>query len=237
MARILLLILLSFIVVVSCRKNKYEAIPSDFGHSYLPLKTGDIFIYKADSILYSVLGTKPTGDSVSFFIKEEVTLIAVDSSKILYTLSRSHSKDSTNWTFIKNHFYEVEKLRINHKENNTITTSLIFPILKYTYWNGNQFNNFPQKDYEYSIVDYTLNLNNKIYSNCLKVKMDSTLNFRQNNMESDIYSKNCGLIYSESKNLLLINNDSLDSKGNVVLQRPPKIEKGIIFTKTLLYSY
>ena len=236
MIRIGVIVIFVCLMALGCQKKRYEPIPNDIGHSYLPLKTGDIFIYKADSILYGFLGTKPNGDSISFFIKEEVTYQLKDSNLTVYTLSRYHSKDSTHWQFAKNHFYEVENLRINHKENNSISTALIFPILKNTYWNGHRFNNLAPKDYEYSMVNYSLKLNNTIYTNCVKVKMDSTLNFLQNIMASNVYSKDCGLVFSESKNLLLINNDSLDKDGHVVLQRPPKIAKGTVFTKSLLYK-
>ena len=75
----------------------------------------------------------------------------------------------------------------------------------------------------------------KVFPNSIKVKMDSTNNLRKREIECELFSKNIGLVYKQATHLDLINNDSLDKFGNVVLQRPPKIEKGTIFTKTLIY--
>ena len=234
MLRLLLISLLSLVVLINCHKNEYEPKPSDIGHSYLPLEVGREFIYRADSVKYGFNGNKPTGDSVSFYIKDMVTLKLEDSSKTTYTLARYHSPDSMSWSFVKNHFYEVEKFRINHKENSVITTSLIFPIARYYYWNGNELNNQNPKDYEYSMVGFNFNYKNKTYPNSIKVKMDSIDNLRRRDIEYEIFSKNNGLVNHHTTHVDLINNDSLDSQGNVVLQRPPKIEKGVIFNKGLI---
>lgn len=234
MARVFTLLIITALLFSNCHKNEYEALPTDIGHSYLPLNIGSEFIYKADSVKYGFNGTKPNGDSVTFFIKETVVLKIEDSTKTTYTLARYHSKDSTNWVFIKNHFYEVEKFRINHKENNIITTNLVFPVEPYYYWNGNELNHLDSKEYEYTMVDFDYKVFSKTYPHSLKVRMDSTDNLRERKIESEIYSKTNGLIYSETINVSLINNDSLDNNGNVVLQRPPKIEKGIIFIKGLI---
>jgi hypothetical protein len=229
-----ILLICTVLFLSNCRKNNYATIPADMGHSFLPLMIGSEYIYKADSIKYGFNGTKLDGDTISFYLKDVVTYKIQDSSKTTYTLSRYHSKDTLNWVFIKNHFYEVEKLRINHKENNLITTPLVFPIEKYYYWNGNELNNLNPKEYEYSIVDFDLKLNLFHFPNSLKVKMDSTDNLRERKIESEFFSKNIGLVYLERINVSLINNDSLDNNGNIVISRPPKIEKGVVFTKKLI---
>ena len=234
MLRLILISMLAIAVLTNCRKNEYEPATSDIGHSYLPLEPGREFIYMADSVKYGFTGSKPNGDSVSFYIKDVVVFKLADSIKTAYTLARFHSPDSMNWSFVKNHFYEVEKLRINHKEHSLITTSLVFPIAPYYYWNGNELNNQNPKDYEYSMVGFDFNFKNKTYPNSIKVKMDSIDNLRRRDIEYEIFSKNNGLVFSQTVHVDLINNDSLDVHGNVVLQRPPKIEKGVIFNKGLI---
>ncbi|MFM9944789.1 MAG: hypothetical protein ACKVQB_06105 [Bacteroidia bacterium] len=236
MTRALFLLFTTALLFSNCRKNTYETTPKDIGHSYLPLNVGNEFVYGADSVKYGFTGSKASGDTISFFIKDLVVSKIEDSSSTNYTIARYHSKDTINWIFIKNHFYEVEKLRINHKENSAITTPLVFPVAQYYYWNGNELNNNNPKEYEYTLVNFDFKMNSKIYPSSIKVKMDSIDNLRERKIETEIYSKNIGLVYSEVINVSLINNDSLNDKGQVVLQRPPKIEKGIIFTKGLIYS-
>ncbi len=234
MTRVILLSILFLLVLSNCRKNEYEPIVTDIGHSYLPLKIGSEFIYMADSVKFGFNGTKPSGDTQSFYIKDVVVNKFDDTGKTTYTMARFHSKDSINWIFNKNHFYEVEKLRINHKENSVITTSLVFPIARYYYWNGNELNNLDPQDYEYSMINFNYKFASKIYPNCIKVKMDSTNNLRKRDIEYEIFSKDIGLVYKETIHLDLVNNDSLDAQGNIVLVRPPRIEKGIIFKKGLI---
>lgn len=217
-----------------CRKNRYEATPKDIGKSYFPIDIGVTWIYKADSVIYGFTGVKEGGDTSSFYIKELVTFKIKDSLKTTYTVSRYQSKDTLNWSFVKNHFYEVENWRIHHKENNLITTPLVFPVARYYYWNGNELNNMGPKEYEYSIADFEFKLNDLTFPRSLKVKIDSIDNLRERKINHLIFGKDIGPVYSESTDLLLINNDSLDKKGNIVIRRPPKIEKGIIFKKVLI---
>ena len=84
------------------------------------------------------------------------------------------------------------------------------------------------------MVNFNFNFKNKTYPNSLKVNMDSVSNLRRRDIEYEIFSKNIGLVYKQTVHVDLINNDSLDDKGNVILQRPPKIEKGVIFSKGLI---
>jgi hypothetical protein len=234
MSRLLLICTLLIFILNNCRKNNYEPKPSDIGQNYLPLAIGKVFIYKSDSVKYGFTGNNAQGDSIKFYIKEEVISKMEDSLKTTFIISRFHGKDTINWQFVKNHFYEVEKFRVNHSENNVIKTSLVFPVELYYYWNGHQLNNLGAKEYEYSMVNFNFKQGQKSFSNCLKVKIDSISNLRERKIVSEIFSHNHGLVFTENINVSLINNDSLDSKGNIVLKRPPKIEKGIIFTKLLI---
>ena len=234
MLRVLLILLSVIFFFTHCHKNNYDPKPTEFGQNYLPLALGKIFIYKSDSIKYGFAGTKSDGDTIKFFTKDEVISKIEDSLKITYTIARYHGRDTIHWDFIKNHFYSIEKFRVNHNENGLLKTKLVFPVALYYYWNGNQLNSQAPNEFEYSIVNYNFKKEDQFYVNCLKVKMDSINNLRERKITSEIFSQNIGVIYTENINVSLINNDSLDSKGNVILQRPPKIEKGIIFTKLLI---
>jgi len=196
--------------------------------------TGQEFIFKADSFKYGYNNVKKGGDTISFFIKEVVVSKIEDSSGTTFTMARYHSKDTINWIYVKNHFYEIEKFRLNHKENNIITTNLVFPVSNYYYWNGNELNNLATWEYSYSMVNADFTYGAKTYKNSVKVKMDSIVNYVNHDIVSEIYTKNIGLVYREDIHLTYRNNDSLDDNGIVVLQRPPVIDKGIVFKKGLI---
>ncbi|MCC6721160.1 MAG: hypothetical protein IT243_03095 [Bacteroidia bacterium] len=218
-------VLKSFFIVVfamalftNCRKNKYEPIVTDIGHQYFPIKLGQSFIYKADSFRIGYQGTPLGGEKKVFYIKEDVIYKFGDSIKTVYTFARYHSYDSLKWNFVKYHFYEIEKYKVLHKEDNILTTELVFPVsLKY-YWNGNEFNNLDYQEFEYSILGFDFNLFDKKYTKSIKVRMDSTVNSVQNHIKTNVYSSGIGIIYHESTNIDVPANDTI----------------GVRFTKSLL---
>jgi len=225
----------SLLILIACKENTYDPLPEDNSREYWPdLKLGQEFIYKADSIKYGFIGSSKDGDSVSYFIKEVVERILKDSTKTVYTIATYNSVDSTNWNFVKNYFYEDEKSRINRKHNNEIKTLLIFPVIKYFYWNGNQFNSKPAQEFSYSNTNFTFNFETLYYPNSLKVSMDSSVNAIRYDIDYEIFTKNIGSVYKESSHLNIENNDSLDSFGNVILKRPPLIIKGTVFKQGLV---
>jgi len=234
MTRLILILLTSLFLLSNCRKNEYVDIPMDVGHSYIPLKLGQEFIYKADSFKYGFNNVKKDGDTIPFFIKEIVVFELKDSSATTYTLARYHSPDATHWMFVTNHFYQIEKLRVNHIENGITTTHLVFPVSPNYYWNGNQLNKLPPKEFSYSFVNGNFKVGAKNFPNSLKVSMDSTVNYINHDIIGEVYSKNVGLVYKEDIHLTYRNNDSLNDQGMVVLQRPPVIDKGTVLKRELL---
>lgn len=218
MARVCIIFFLCLLIFISCRKNVYEPKVTDIGHSYFPVKIGQIFIYKADSFKLGYQGVPKEGLKINFFIKEEVIYKFEDSNKTVYTFARHHSNDTLKWNFVKYHFYEIEKFRVIHKEDNILTTVLVFPVALNYYWNGNEFNNLDYQEFEYSILGFDFNIFNKIFPNSLKVRMDSTVNSVQNHIKHEIFCKDKGLIYYESSYFDVPANDTI----------------GIRFTKSLI---
>ncbi|NUM31623.1 MAG: hypothetical protein HUU47_04790 [Bacteroidetes bacterium] len=212
MKKILVLLVFISVIFYNCRKNVYEPTVTDIGQSFFPVKKGQIFIYKADSFKIGYQGLPINGIWKSFYIKEEVIYKSADTNRIVYTFARYHSKDSVKWNFVKYHFYEVEKFRVIHKEDDLLTTELVFPVSLHYYWNGNEFNNLDFQEYEYSILGYDFKSFDRIFPNSLKVRMDSTINSVQNHTRFSVFSKNIGIIYHESTYLDVPANDTIGTR-------------------------
>lgn len=212
MARNLLVIFSLTLLLCNCRKNVYEEPVTDIGHSFFPVKVGQVFIYKADSFMIGYQGLPVNGLWKSFFIKEEVIYKFSDTNRTVYTFARFNSKDSIKWNFVKYHFYEVEKYRVIHKEDDVLTTELVFPVALNYYWNGNEFNNRDYQEFEYSILGYDLKIFDRVFPNSLKVRMDSTINSVQNHTKFSVFSKHIGVIYHESTYLDVPANDTIGTR-------------------------
>jgi hypothetical protein len=226
------LIILFFVVALSCKKDNSLPEKLDLGYDYFPVKIGQSLIYDVDSIAY----LQPSGDTIikKFRIKESIESIYKDNqNRDTYKLVRYKknyqvgvSYEQMNWIL-----QDVWSVNLTSKtaevyEENQRFIKLVFPVEKNISWNGNAQNNIGEWKYIYTEVHQALALNGLQYDSTLTVtqKKESTAIYYKNYTEQ--FAKGVGMIYKEVS----------DYKFKVVngILFPGKISEGVIYKMKLV---
>ncbi|GIV26852.1 MAG: hypothetical protein KatS3mg027_0666 [Bacteroidia bacterium] len=223
-----ILLILSIVLIISCKKNQTETISIDNGKNYFPISIGQYIIYDIDSTAYDELTHIPK--TYKYRLKEIITqAFTNDENTTSYRLERYIKYyDSTKtydqipwqikdvWTIIP-YSNSIEKT-----EENIRYVKLIFPVKQGLQWNGNIKNTLGEKMYKYEYADQPDIINGKSFQKTLKVLQNNYRSLIQYQNEEEKYARDVGLIYKEITNL-----ESQTIIPNVPVENRP--EKGFIY--------
>ncbi|MCC7231575.1 MAG: hypothetical protein IT242_01420 [Bacteroidia bacterium] len=188
----------------SCTKNTLdENVTTDY-ISFFPLKSGNWYIYNADSIVHheadDVYNLDTSITAYHFQVKEQIDSSYTDATgKQVYIVLRYRRDDSLSvWTLMNVWTESVDKSSAQRVEDNIRYIKLAFPIDSRSRWNGNAYNNFGDEEYYYDNI-FTPGSTGIL-------DFDSTVTVVQNDFSSmvnkiykaEIYAKYVGMISKQS---------------------------------------
>ncbi|MFY8020786.1 MAG: hypothetical protein ACOVP1_06300 [Bacteroidia bacterium] len=189
----------SSISFISC-KNTDEVIES-FGYEYIKSDSGDVFIYKFDSIAFD--DNTQSIDTFYYFLKEVNAGKMIQSNgEIFEVIQRFVGKvDSINWEPRASAFVQLKTKSYERIDQNQRRIKLVFPIKSNTIWNGNAYNDLGKMNYIVSGPFDQKTYSNLNFKNVIEVQEANLVNFIETLKEKSAYAHDIGLIYFESTKL------------------------------------
>jgi len=214
----------------SCSTSEISPETIESGKEFYPIKKGNFWIYKIDTIEYSFSGNTTSG---SYFIKEIIAdSLYRQEGSVVYKIELYRAADTTlPWVIDSVWSIRADGDKIIKTENNRPLVKLRFPLQDGSRWDGNQFNT--QQDSN-SVFWYTVrNLNKSTLFNDQNVasveivqKIDS--NCINKSEFREVYYRGIGLGYKR-RAFIQYSQDGEDPCGQI-----PKIEIGYSKTYTLI---
>lgn len=227
----------------SCTPSEPEII--DLGLNYYPLEIGKYRVYKVDSVIYDFVNNMKKIDTISFYLKEELTdTIRDNQGNLVYTLERLERFDQNDIWRVKDVYgVSLIEYQLHAVEENQRFIKLVFPVgVDVAPWNGNTFiDEFTTVDiagesieifkgwlYEYSEVDEPLVVQNIPFDSTLTVIQASEDNLIEGRFSTEIYARGVGLI---KKDMQILNTQCYNCVGD---PWPVKAEKGFILKQEII---
>lgn len=200
-------------ISISCSKNETEVLDdSTFAYDYYPIAIGKEWIYRTDSILFS-LRSKVVIDTSYSYVRELVTDTFRDGqNRLIYRLEVYRSDDGvSNWSLTGTNYIEINNLHLIKRENGLSFVRLVFPVSKNKAWDGNVYiqpktqinvqgeliEPYEHWFYYYSYIDKPETIESKHYDKvCLVEEVDDE-NIIQKRYSIAKYARNVGMIYRE----------------------------------------
>ncbi len=125
---------------------------SVFGYDFFPIEEGAYLIYEVDSIVYN--GFTRDTDTYHYFLKEEIgsPLNQTDTELHFELLRYTKAKESDEWSLQERFSIARDRYEGRRTERNKKYTQLIFPVVEGQQWNGNQYNELGERNYEISAI-------------------------------------------------------------------------------------
>jgi len=208
MMRFSVFILLSSVLLFSCRKDK-ETTTFDLGTNYFPREVGSWVIYDIDSIIHddndAQLGYI---DTFKYQFKEVIESKYTDASGLLnHRIERYSRTDTTDWVILDVWSSRMDNFRAIQVEENIDFIKLIFAPKIGDTWNGNSYNTLDVWDYEYTSVDSRDTINTLILDSVLTVVQHDDANIIEREYAEEKYARRIGRV-SKTYIFLDIQNES-----------------------------
>lgn len=206
-------ILFLLTVTMACSKNETEVLDdSALGYEYYPVAIGKEWIYRTDSILFS-LRSKVEIDTSYSYVRELVKDSFRDGqNRLIYRLEVYRSDNGvSNWSLTGTNYIEINELHLIKRENGLSFVKLVFPVSKNKAWDGNAYiqpktqisiqgeiiEPYEHWFYFYSYTDKPETIESRHYDSvCLVEEVDDE-NIIQKRYSIAKYARNIGMVYRE----------------------------------------
>ena len=195
-----------FFLLFSCQTIDYN--PPVYYTDYFPIELNSSKEYFVTSISHSSFGT----DSSSYFLKETISELFIDDQgDSAYKLERFWKMDSLE-NFIIKDIWVIKKTTSSAElvEENERFIKMIFPLTKYSYWNGNSYNGRSIQEYSIENLHSNYFINGFNFDSSVTVIQNYISNQIEYESEKEVYAKGLGLIYKENTILNINNGNILD---------------------------
>jgi len=196
--RFLLLIL---IIITACDDGD-QAHRTDSGENYFPLRVGFYQRYQVDEIRYSEVAEPET-------LRYELKQAVVDSFRnttgnTTYVIHRSTRADeNAPWEFLETWSARKDDEHAVFVEKNTTYQKLTFPLKKGAVWNGNEFNDLANDQYEVTDYDVASEINGTTFDKTLVVEQEfNPDNIVYTDLRTEVYARDAGLVKKETTQLV-----------------------------------
>jgi hypothetical protein len=191
----LLFLFVTLIFLVGCNRNDDSALPPRIGVNYFPLKVGQTWVYKVDSIAYDDNGPIQAIDTFYYQYKEQITEYIIDDmGQPLYIINRYYRlHDSDNWQQVRNYSAQIVDNKVERVEENTRYVKLVFPLKSRNTWNGNMFNAKGTQIYKLIDYEFPYTFQSSVYRS-IKVEQVNILNFIEEIIRYEKYAENIGMV-------------------------------------------
>ncbi|MDZ4823539.1 MAG: hypothetical protein SH856_08775 [Flavobacteriales bacterium] len=196
MSRILFLtpVVLMFL---SCGKDK-EPPAVNLGYEYFPNKVGTYITYEVDSIGYSI-----NSDTAHYLIKEILMEEFVDDIGELAVTIERYRSDNDGASFHLTDIWTQKRTATSAQkvEEDVRYVRLVFPLEVGKTWNGNAYNTMIAWNYEYTGIDVPNSYGVLSFPECVEIEQRNNVNFVDQEIASEVYAKNVGLVYKRLTDL------------------------------------
>lgn len=191
----LLFLLGTLFVMGACNRNGDSTVTPQIGTQYFPLKIGQTWVYKVDSIAYDDNGPTQAIDTFYYQYKEQVTEATTDDmGQPLYLINRYYRlHDSDTWQQVRNYSAQVIDNKAQRVEENTRYVKLVFPLKSRNTWNGNMFNAKGSQIYKLIDFEFPYTFQSSSYKS-VKVEQANILNFIEEIKRYEKYAENIGMV-------------------------------------------
>ena len=191
----LLFLLGTLFVMGACNRNDDSVVSPQIGTQYFPLKIGQTWVYKVDSIAYDDNGPTQAIDTFYYQYKEQVTEAKTDDmGQPLYLINRYYRlHDSDTWQQVRNYSAQVIDNKAQRVEENTRYVKLVFPLKSRNTWNGNMFNAKGSQIYKLIDFEFPYTFQSSSYKS-VKVEQANILNFIEEIKRYEKYAENIGMV-------------------------------------------
>ena len=189
--------LATILLVSSC--DKTENLPQpELGLNYFPLKINSTTIYKVDSLVYSDFTNTIT--TFQFLIKDSISKKVIDAQgEDAYILERYKKIAGKDWVFQKIIAKKITHNRAEEFVDNHRYVRLVFPVTLNANWNGNLYNTSDAWTHTITTIDQPLNFGTLTLDSTVTVKQYEEVNLIREDIYSETYAKNIGLVRKEVK--------------------------------------
>jgi hypothetical protein len=203
-----------------------------FKYEYFPIQTGNWIEYEVDSITYDDFFDPIAIDTVSFFLREEISESFLDNEGREAYKIEVYRKDTDTlpWELINVQSVVKINQQAERVEDNLRFIKLVFPVVTDKKWSGNAYFDYTDNNscdflgdwnYQYTSVDKAANYNGLHFDSTLTVLQIDNENLLCKNYSQEIYAKHIGLVY---KKLLRLATQNINS----TIPFEEKAEKGFI---------
>ncbi len=216
----LLLLMLSLLCAIGCKKIKKEDEEPYKGRTYFPVNVGHEVVYEVEKVTKSA--TTGISDTVHYQIKEITTGTYIDSEG-RSTAQVDRFIDSTGSGFIHLNTWAANLLTSTaHRVENSIRyIKLIFPMEVNHNWDGNGLNTLGGRYYKITNMHIPLTQGTLAFDSTCTVLQYNDSSATHWNYYVEKYATKVGLIYKINQDL------QYDAAGDSILS-------GTVYTETLV---
>lgn len=183
------------ILAAACGEDEFT--PVDRGTNYFPIRVGSTWIYNVTETIYSeVAAPQENLYRIRFTVMDSLVNAA---GSYTYRVSRDkQALTETTWSAMDTWAVRKNEREVVVTEGNTSFKKLMFPIAKGLTWNGNEYNNLGEDEYEMSELNDDEIPGGMTFENTIKVEQEFNEDFivfldeRQ-----EVYAKDVGLVHQE----------------------------------------
>jgi len=201
---VMLVIGITGITFISCKKDQQQQASSYMGYDYFPNNKGHYVIYQCDSIVADPLSNHtPPFDTFKYQIKEVIDSIFPNNQgqPTQRIVRYKRTNDSTPWTsiFISEKVWTGNLLSNNaqRQEDNCRYIKLVFPMTLNETWNGNAMNTLGTWNYEYTTLNTPATINGTAFDSTLTVLQLNNPTLQGNQFYEEQYATGVGLVFKE----------------------------------------
>jgi hypothetical protein len=180
----------------SCADDEPEVLAPEV---YFPLAMGFHQVYEVEMISYSAFNPP---DFRTYELKQEI----VDSFEngeggttyVMHRFIRNSSAE--DWAYEETWSARTDGQYALVNEGSTTFVKLIFPLVKNTRWDGNQFSDLEEDEYILEKVLHRFEAGPGVaFDNCLTVNQHDDVNLARVDQRLEVYAPGRGLVFKESK--------------------------------------
>ena len=235
-----LIIIATFLMLISCGSKTEPYIINDDSYLYLPLKLNSEWTYQVDSTIFDNKGA--VINDISRIVTEKIIDKFIDETGTDNYLVEQNIYNGQNLIHSKLFTYISDDNKIIKSEDNLKFIKLIFPVKNGSYWDGNELFDsdntiiyiagepikmYDLWNYRYAEIDGQFTVNGVLYDDVVTVLQTDTENSIEKRYSEEKFAKGKGLIY---KKMTILNTQKIDNSIPWEL----KAEEGFILEKTLV---
>lgn len=167
-------------------------------HRYLPLQKGFYQIYEVDSTWYTALEDE---QSIHYELLTQVvdSFLNIENSYTYVVYRYKRNDESGDWKYSDTWSARITDIRVLVSEGNNSYVKFPLPVSENRKWDGNQFNDGDEDEYELINTRKPFTVNDNSYEDCIEINQhfdDDPI--VKTDIRREVYARDIGLILREA---------------------------------------